>query len=370
MCRIASLLLVTEAERKHVRRSARFQQHWDASCHQVPPFPLYPPPPRRQGKAPKEIYAILIEILGEHAPSFATVKNWVAQFKRGDFSTCDAPRPGRPKTVTTPEIIDQIHELILEDGWISAKSIAEQLGISRERVGSTTHEDLGIRKLSAKWVPKCLKADQKANDASRMSNSGIFSARSKWFPVGRDWWPWTKPGFITMTRRQSNNQWSGGIVAHPTQKNPECINPLEKFSPRFFGIKKASSSLIIFQRAKLSTRSITHLYWCNWRTFWRKNASESSSAGSCSCTTMPRLPGHLQPRRNWPTWASSVLITHTSLRIWSCRTTTCSLDWKTIERSPFFVRCGGHCYRGNLVGRTIFWSFFFFEWLAKVRAKG
>jgi len=30
-----------------------------------------------------------------------------AQFIRGDFSTCDAPRPGRPKTVTTPEIIDQ-----------------------------------------------------------------------------------------------------------------------------------------------------------------------------------------------------------------------------------------------------------------------
>jgi hypothetical protein len=45
-------------------------------------------------------------------------------------------RPGRPKTVTTPEIIDQIHELILEDRRISAKSIAEQLGISCERVGS------------------------------------------------------------------------------------------------------------------------------------------------------------------------------------------------------------------------------------------
>jgi hypothetical protein len=44
-----------------------------------------------------------------------TVKNWVAQFKLGDFSTCYAPRPGRPKTVTTQEIIHQIHELILED---------------------------------------------------------------------------------------------------------------------------------------------------------------------------------------------------------------------------------------------------------------
>ena len=52
-------------------------------------------------------------------------KNWVVQFKRGDFSTCDAPRPERPKIVTTPEIIEQIHELILADRRISAKSIAE-----------------------------------------------------------------------------------------------------------------------------------------------------------------------------------------------------------------------------------------------------
>jgi len=74
----------------------------------------------------------------------------VAQFKRDDFSTCDALRPGRPKTLTTPEIIDQIHELILEDRRISAKSIAEQLGISRERVRSIIHEDLDMRKISAK----------------------------------------------------------------------------------------------------------------------------------------------------------------------------------------------------------------------------
>jgi hypothetical protein len=44
------------------------------------------------------------------------------QFKRCDNYTCDAPRPERPKTVTTPEVIDQIHEVILEDRRISAKS--------------------------------------------------------------------------------------------------------------------------------------------------------------------------------------------------------------------------------------------------------
>jgi len=63
--------------------------------------------------------------------------------------------------MTTPEFIDQIHELILEDRWILAKSIAEQLGISREWVESIIYEDLDVRKLSAKWVPKCLNADQK-----------------------------------------------------------------------------------------------------------------------------------------------------------------------------------------------------------------
>jgi hypothetical protein len=39
----------------------------------------------------------------------------VGQFKRGDFSIWVASSPGRPKTVISREIIDQIRELILED---------------------------------------------------------------------------------------------------------------------------------------------------------------------------------------------------------------------------------------------------------------
>jgi hypothetical protein len=53
--------------------------------------------------------------------------------------------PGADKlSPTTPQVIDQIHELILEDRRISAKSIAEQLGISCERVGSIIHENLDM----------------------------------------------------------------------------------------------------------------------------------------------------------------------------------------------------------------------------------
>jgi hypothetical protein len=69
--------LDTEAERKHVRPRARFQQHRDASCHQA-----FSP----EGKEQKEIHAILKETLEEHVPSYDTLKHWVAQFKRVIFS--------------------------------------------------------------------------------------------------------------------------------------------------------------------------------------------------------------------------------------------------------------------------------------------
>jgi len=82
--------------------------------------------------------------------------------------------------VTTPESIDQLRELILEDRRISVKSVAEKLGISRERVGSIIHEDLDMRKLSAKWVPKYLNTDQKRQRCQSSEQLlEFFFARSK-----------------------------------------------------------------------------------------------------------------------------------------------------------------------------------------------
>ena len=183
------------------------------------------------------------------------------------------------------------------------------------------------------------------------------------------WWPWTKPGYITMIRRQSNNQWSGSIAAHPTPKNVECKNLLEKFSPWFFGIKTAFSSLIIFQRAKLSTWSITDLCWCNWRTFWRKNATGRSPRGSRSWHD--NAPAH---------WA---LATQKKLAY---------VDIQCLDDPPYspdLAPSDYHLFPGlkiHLKGRHFSsytevtaapetWlvgqpSEFFFEWLAKVRATG
>jgi hypothetical protein len=73
-----------------------------------------------QGKRAEEIYDDMSVILGEKSPSYSTVKNSVARFKTGHFSTEDEDRPGGPLVVTVPENVDAVHNKILEDQRMSA----------------------------------------------------------------------------------------------------------------------------------------------------------------------------------------------------------------------------------------------------------
>jgi transposase len=93
--------------------------------------------------------------------SFSTIKFPAAEFKRGRTSLEDDPREGRPKSATAPEIIEQVHDMVLDDRRIKVPEIAESIGISKERVGYILHEELYMKKLRARWMPHLLTADQK-----------------------------------------------------------------------------------------------------------------------------------------------------------------------------------------------------------------
>ena len=148
-----------------------------------------------------------------------------------------------------------------------------------------------------------------------------------------------------MTRRQSNNQWNGGIAAHHVSKNFEWKNPLENFSPRFLGIKTVSSSLIIFQRAKLSTRSITSLCWCNWRTFEEKKPREVHQGCLVLARQCPGSPCTCNPEETGLPWLP--LSWSPTLFSGSGPVGLPSVPWTeiAIESPPFFLRRGIHCCR-------------------------
>ncbi|XP_076048668.1 uncharacterized protein LOC143029705 [Oratosquilla oratoria] len=114
-----------------------------------------------QDKGVAEIHGEMKDVLKDDCLSHSTVKMWVSRFWTGHFEVTGEPRSGQPTSATTEEKADTVHVMILKDCRISAKVIAETLGISHERVGHIIHNILDMRKLSTKWVPKCLNADQK-----------------------------------------------------------------------------------------------------------------------------------------------------------------------------------------------------------------
>jgi histone-lysine N-methyltransferase SETMAR len=68
----------------------------------------------KEGLTPNEIHSKFIKVYGHSSLSFSTFKKWAAEFKRGRTSLEDDPREGRRKSATTPEIIEQVHDMLLD----------------------------------------------------------------------------------------------------------------------------------------------------------------------------------------------------------------------------------------------------------------
>ena len=180
----------------------------------------------------------------------------------------------------------------------------------------------------------------------------------------RDWWPRTKPGYITMTWRQSNNQCSGDIAAHPAQKIPSAKILWKSSRLDFLGSRRhpphwLSSKEPNYQHGVLLISAGATAGHFEGKTPWEVYQGGlvlarqcPSSPGTCSPeeTGLPRLPKSWSPTLFFGSGSFGL-----SLVSWTER--TIERSERTIEMSSFFVRRGGHYCRGDLVGRTNFWFF-------------
>ena len=119
-----------------------------------------------KGKTGKEIHGELADVYGSSAPSYAQVKFWVGEFKRGKTSLEDEARSGRPLDATDEEMCKKVRDLVYSDRQIQVEEIAQALGISHGSVLTILHNRLGMRKLTVRWVPKSLSDEQIATRAS------------------------------------------------------------------------------------------------------------------------------------------------------------------------------------------------------------
>ncbi|GFU52219.1 histone-lysine n-methyltransferase setmar-like protein [Trichonephila clavipes] len=84
-------------------------------------------------------------------------------FKEIQESVEDDPRARRPSTSRAAENEQRVRHLLNTDRRLSVRMIAEQRGMDKMVVHKIISEDLGIRKICAKLVPKVLTDVQNQN---------------------------------------------------------------------------------------------------------------------------------------------------------------------------------------------------------------
>ena len=119
-----------------------------------------------KGKTGQEIHCELTNVYGSSAPLYAQVRFWVREFKRGRTSSEDETRSGRPLDATDEEMCNKVRDLVYSDRRVKVEEIANALHISHGSVSTILHDRLGMRKLTARWVPKSLSDEQMATRAS------------------------------------------------------------------------------------------------------------------------------------------------------------------------------------------------------------
>ena len=168
------------------------------------------------GKTAAETVAMLQTAYKDVAMSKTQVYEWFARFKNGQMSLEDKPRSGRPSTSRTDENITKIHELIMEDRRRTIDELVNLTGVSWSSCQRILNEELGMKRVAAKMVPRLLTDGQKQSrmDACRELKEQLEVDPDLFSKVitGDESWCY---GYDPESKQQSS-QWK-----HPTSPRPK-----------------------------------------------------------------------------------------------------------------------------------------------------
>jgi histone-lysine N-methyltransferase SETMAR len=100
------------------------------------------------------------QAFGNGAMVVTQIKEWFNRFKNGRTSVDSDQRTGRQSTSRNPDVINKVRSLIMEYRRLTVREIANDNGISDGSAHAILTDDLGMRKVPAKFVPKLLSCEQ------------------------------------------------------------------------------------------------------------------------------------------------------------------------------------------------------------------
>ena len=93
--------------------------------------------------------------------SITRIKERYNRFKDGATSVDSEPRHSRPSTSRNDNGIKEVRTLVMQDCRITVRELTDRVGVSIGSVHTILTADLGLRRVSAKFVPKLLTVEQK-----------------------------------------------------------------------------------------------------------------------------------------------------------------------------------------------------------------
>jgi len=107
------------------------------------------------------------EAYGDAAASRSTEFEWHKLFREGRDLVEDDHCVDRPSTSRTDDYVAKVKALLNSDRRLPIRLVSDILGMSYGNVQRIITEDLGMRKICAKLVPKVLSEDQMATGDRR-----------------------------------------------------------------------------------------------------------------------------------------------------------------------------------------------------------
>jgi len=108
-------------------------------------------------------YETLQRAYGEHSLSRVQVFRWHESLLEGREQVEDKPRAGRPSTSKMDYNVEKARSLVTSDRQLTLRMISGELNLNRFTVHQILTQDLDMRKVCAKTVPKNLTTEQNAN---------------------------------------------------------------------------------------------------------------------------------------------------------------------------------------------------------------
>jgi histone-lysine N-methyltransferase SETMAR len=94
------------------------------------------------------------QAFGDNAMSITRIK--IGTYASKMAATVDSERHCRPSTSQNDNVINQVQTLVMQDHRITVRVLADEVGVSTGSVHTILNADFGLRRVSAKFVPKLL----------------------------------------------------------------------------------------------------------------------------------------------------------------------------------------------------------------------